>query len=1656
MLLTSRLHDKHSTTLILAVLDNTGSNEASSLLTLSIGIHETSELVPVNFVVDADPAKVQYITMSSDEAWQPSRKRRKTTKPIKPRRSLPSCTRCVKLKSKCDDQVPCQSCNVYQETCTRPPQVGTFRARSRAASRAPTVGRELAPTLPRSSERPSSIVQNGLVTPTDGQSVTSRGHDSDESESSGLRSVVYSNTPLNNDEDDYHGRFSTTSAAVPHSFPGVHDSNHANVSQSKVTSESVGPREDNSNGRTSSISPSPRVLPPNAANGDKSTSKVASPARTTNVAGRPEPTGLGITLRGDDNNISSDPRASLWTATNGIGSMLEHPSTTSVYGAAEQQWENVPIKLQRIDEDDDDDDSTLSDLPEYMYETPAHDTLLKAAANDDDSTPKTSGLVGNINSTERAQQKWFSIPIKAEPDDHDYFSSYGMTRDSMDRTPTHRVLIKAAPSDDEHESEPDSPIQNIKTAVENEPDEGNALALYNETRHETSEHRTASVAATNNDEAASRPNSPTCLTDSADRAAHDCNDHSIAHNSREVEKASGNTAKSDFAGESALHAEQDNSAVSTLHKAAEAIELSQDTDNSVLLGSTAGPELAREAVQPAEHHDRAPSIMHKQPEAIEVIEVLHHTVGSVVPMSTAGPELARESVRPAERNDRALSGMHEPPEVIELSHQTNESVIPTSTSASEIARNIVSPVAQNNGHRSTVPDSPKASEVDRNTAGPELPLSNLSPKLVNAFTAAPKKRDRPAEVAVDDAAEPSTKRRGRPARAASEFASRTQPIQAPAKRGRPAKAVVRSTYYSPLGVIKLAMNTSAPVEQNDRRISTSYDLLDPMDDISAERDTSFREARNAAGVTSQTDSPVVANSTAVAQPFGKTVGQVEQNTRHMSTSYDRPHVIYDTPVQRVSFREARNASVRPVWNTSGITSQTASPAVANDTAPSELARNTAVPTPSTSVDVERSENMDFPPSSGNMNFPRSHTGASRTRTSSTAFLPNTYRIINTAGPSHDTNTSSTALSNNVAGPTSNTNTASTSFMTNTAGPTFTTNTPGIAHVANTPNSSISLDTSSGTARVVNPYTPDLARHTHTDHTGHITNTAERSRDARTAGPTYFTTNTSTRAGRKWLGPSSLQVYTHWLEMALFLPNQRLPDESHSNDGYGDALELLYEPYMPHLPDSWPALLDAFFSSVTTLFPMIDQASVTTQVDRFALVRAAPRLDIHERPAIAIVYGCLALGARQLRQTDLERRYLLAASSLFAYLVAFPTLQSAQALLILVLGLRAQNKNGAAYHVLGAAIRTLQSIGAHECAFHDLSTGSLGIERRVWWSAYCLERMMSIESGRPSHVHDEDMDQDELRNIGLRMGYESFFLLLAAQLARIQGHVSTRLFSRRATPPSPREILGITGELDEELTRWVDQVPPNMRPDSDVLTGQGYIMAVQSYFTLQYHSTLTTIHRSALLMNHATHLAVLNHSSDLTQYWPRLRSSAKICAASARKIISTFIDARDEDIFSPLNTFTQPLQAIFVLAIHTLQNPAGVRARNDLNWLWFAADAIEAVRRQERGGGSDRLLPVLLRFAREAGAEIMKRLSAPPPPWGERPSRHHPLRQTIDLTTDGPAPADPHAAVWPTLFPFLFQGQMRLDPGYRPTDAEVRGWLGIPQLSEQELWNLHAQ
>jgi hypothetical protein len=555
----------------------------------------------------------------------------------------------------------------------------------------------------------------------------------------------------------------------------------------------------------------------------------------------------------------------------------------------------------------------------------------------------------------------------------------------------------------------------------------------------------------------------------------------------------------------------------------------------------------------------------------------------------------------------------------------------------------------------------------------------------------------------------------------------------------------------------------------------------------------------------------------------------------------------------------------------------------------------------------------------------------------------------------------------------------------------------------------------------------------------------------------FAVNSVSATERKFLGSTSLQSFSQWLDLTFHVAPTGLTSSFQHGMRFCEEMELPADLYMPPVPNAWQEYVGAFFSGPGMVFPIVSAEGITSTI-QYMYQRDLRTLPVRQRPLIATVYACLAIGADSLGHTTQGLDLVTAAYSMYAYLVAQPYLQSAQALLLICLALRGRNKDGAGSQALGQAIRILYTLGLHRNlnGYGNLNREQTEVVRlgvHTWWSAYCLERMMSLETGRPPQVQDEDIDQS--RDLQTTNTQDLAPLKALLDLGSIQGSICRHLCTPRL--PTITAVLEAQSRLDQSLLEWHNKLPAQLRCDGDITINNPDLAIPRAFLSVQYHTTMINLHRAALLMDKEIHQANLARYDLGKANANRLASSESICANSARTIITAFLQVREITRNSRLQTMTGPLMAIYVLSINTLKNSTSWSARSDLGLIYAAAEAVEqGYTADGQDSGFYTLLKTLKQFASRDTL----------PPKGLTTSRA-PTRRTSphvnqsQFTTRSVNHDQDHEGIhenhmqdsnlsdeWDMLFPRLYVGDLAFD-AEALEGMDIEHLMGIPHLSFDE-------
>lgn len=277
----------------------------------------------------------------------------------------------------------------------------------------------------------------------------------------------------------------------------------------------------------------------------------------------------------------------------------------------------------------------------------------------------------------------------------------------------------------------------------------------------------------------------------------------------------------------------------------------------------------------------------------------------------------------------------------------------------------------------------------------------------------------------------------------------------------------------------------------------------------------------------------------------------------------------------------------------------------------------------------------------------------------------------------------------------------------------------------------------------------------------------------------------------------------------------------------------------------------------------------------------------------------------------------------------PRLETIQARLIQCLYLLSSSRANECWYSFGTALQVVTALGLHrKCPVKLTKKGSsyfeLELRKRIFWSAYTLDKYLSIMFGRPRLLHDEDIDQelpDEVNDEDLleenpaRRERSTDSMMIASvlhyRLSRILGDISRQLYS--INPISRDSPLETAVRLTSDLEKWKESVPHlfnSVRPASLIppLCRQSHVLQ------LAYSHAMIHVTRSFLL----------NDFTDLSRRprdpHPMVSAYAQKCIRAAEDIMTLVDSLAQQTLFIQSFWFTHYVCfcAILVVYIHVIQ------------------------------------------------------------------------------------------------------------------------------------------
>jgi len=216
---------------------------------------------------------------------------------------------------------------------------------------------------------------------------------------------------------------------------------------------------------------------------------------------------------------------------------------------------------------------------------------------------------------------------------------------------------------------------------------------------------------------------------------------------------------------------------------------------------------------------------------------------------------------------------------------------------------------------------------------------------------------------------------------------------------------------------------------------------------------------------------------------------------------------------------------------------------------------------------------------------------------------------------------------------------------------------------------------------------------------------------------------------------------------------------------------------------------------------------------------------------------------------------------------------------------------APYTLVATAARLSHAVGLHRWLDDFGLTVEQADERRnVFWILFAMDKGMSLQSGRPSIIQDQDIGvalpkekPDQFFPDGKRL-FDTF--IVSAKLALIESRVYSELYSARARTRTVLQRLVAIGKLDTELQKLRESIPPEIRPENNIVCDERQLLPVIMLHH-SYYNCMTAVHRVSIYHGPWTSepgdQQLPHHSVKLN---PRVYESENICVRVARHAIGT--------------------------------------------------------------------------------------------------------------------------------------------------------------------------
>ena len=173
------------------------------------------------------------------------------------------------------------------------------------------------------------------------------------------------------------------------------------------------------------------------------------------------------------------------------------------------------------------------------------------------------------------------------------------------------------------------------------------------------------------------------------------------------------------------------------------------------------------------------------------------------------------------------------------------------------------------------------------------------------------------------------------------------------------------------------------------------------------------------------------------------------------------------------------------------------------------------------------------------------------------------------------------------------------------------------------------------------------------------------------------------------------------------------------------------------------------------------------------------------------------------------QYFENALSVLMELELAPTgLSAVQALTTMTFYVEGLGSPALEYMLCANAARLAQAKGLHRQPSRSWRLPESEIIQRNWlfWTIYCIEKLIAYRSGRPSAIDDDDITCQVPSSVVAGSAMNLEVLTAYVHHAQISSMISRKLASAKAFQNSPSVLIQTVQELSQQLQHWRDSLP----------------------------------------------------------------------------------------------------------------------------------------------------------------------------------------------------------------------------------------------------------